>query len=107
MFVHALPRTLWVPILDGFENFAMFAARRLAVILNINRGEHDALHLGAGFVNRLDEHLVARQTRNRAVKGRICFDESDAALPAVRSTSNSGEFGELTKDIRATAFEGS
>jgi hypothetical protein len=105
VLVHSLSRALRVAVLNGFQYFAMFAARGFAVVVNINGGEHDSLHLGAGFVNGLDEHLVPGEAGDRRVKSGIRLDETDTALPVVRTACDRGELGKLAQDLRIAALE--
>src|SRR4029077_19558480 len=83
VLVHALPRALGVAVLDRFQYLPMLATGSLAVIIDIDRGKHDALHLRARFVDCLDEHLIAREPRDGGMESCIGLDESNAALPVV------------------------
>ena len=58
MVIHGLACSVGIASANRFHNVGVFAGGELAVIPDINRGEHDALHLTANVCNGAHQQAV-------------------------------------------------
>ena len=67
----------------GLNDAGMLIGWRLAVVVDINGGIHDPLHLAAHVADRLQQQLITAQCSQADVEGGIGFNEAFVALAII------------------------
>src|SRR5437867_12014852 len=76
MVMHGLACGTWIASADRFHNVGMLAGRKLAIVSDVNRGKHDALHLTAYLSDSAHQKAVTSQPGDADVEFCIGFDKA-------------------------------
>lgn len=99
MIVHEAARQLGVAILHRFEDLLVLSPCRIAVIVDVHGGIHDAFHLRARIHYSSQQHLVPRKPGDIYVEGRVGADKAGIAISIALSVRGLREFTELLQRI--------
>jgi hypothetical protein len=94
VIAHRAASPVRIPIIDRRQNLQVFARGHLAKVGNVNPGQQDALHLSAGFMHRLEEHLISGELGDLQVKSSVCLDEAQTTRAVFAMTRDLGQFTE-------------
>src|SRR3989442_13914112 len=76
MVMHGLACGTWIASADRFHNVGMLAGRKLAIVSDVNRGKHDALHLTAYLSDSAHQTAVTIQPGDADMEFWIGFDKA-------------------------------